>query len=144
MSEERNYTISHEGDHTIVHAYGKTRAGLFTNATKALFKAVRPNLHPQEEDEKSQHSFALEESTAEALLARLMNEAILVTANKQEVCEDLKLSLITDTKAEGHFVGCRLIDMEHPVSAAIEDGLRVFKNEETGEWEATIRFIGDL
>ena len=143
MSEERKYEISHEGDHVIIHAYGKTRAGLFTNATKALFEAVKPNVHEQHEDDKSQHVFTLEEESAEKLLARLMNEAILVASNQHEVCEDLKLSLITDTKAEGHFVGCRLIDMGHPVAAALEDGLSVSKNDETGEWEAVIRFLAE-
>ena len=122
-----------------IKARGKTRAGLFTSAMMGLFNAMKPN-HHEDGGQKNERSFSVEADTPEALLVNMLNEAIAVSTAHGETCEELKLNLITDTKAEGQFVGCSVSHFEQPVSAATDHELEVRKNEETGDWEADICF----
>jgi SHS2 domain-containing protein len=141
MPAEPRYEIvpMHEGK-ICIKARGKTRAGLFTSAMMGLFNAMSPALHQGEDAIKNERKFSVEAETPESLLVRLLNEAIAVSTAHGESCEELKLDLITDTKAEGSFVGCSASSFGKPVAAATDHELKVRKNEETGDWEADICF----
>ncbi len=122
-----------------IKARGKTRAGLFTSAMMGLFQAMGPR-HHEGDVPKNERSFSIDAETPESLLVGLLNEAIAVSTAHGEVCEELKLDLITDTKVEGSFVGCSVAHFSQPVVAATDHNLEVRKNEETGDWEADICF----
>lgn len=134
---EHKYEISKENSQIHIKAFGKTRAGLFTCATHALFEAMGPVRHP-DQVERNERGFAVEADTSEILLAKLLNEVLRVSATHQETCEELRLNLITDKKAEGAFVGCAVTHFDQPVIQAPHEAVSVKKNEETGEWEAVI------
>jgi SHS2 domain-containing protein len=134
---EHLYEISKENGQIHIKAFGKTRAGLFTSATHALFEAMGPVRHP-DHVERSEHGFAVEADTPEVLLAKLLNEVLRVSATHQETCEELRLNLITDKKAEGAFVGCAITHFDQPVIQTPHEAVTVKKNEETGGWEAEI------
>lgn len=135
---EHKYEISKENGQIFIKAFGKTRAGLFTCATHALFQAMGPVRHPEHID-RNEHGFAVEADSAEVLLAKLLNEVLQVSAKHQETCEELRLNLITDKKAEGAFVGCAVTHFDQPVIQTPHEAVAVKKNEQTGEWEAEIR-----
>jgi SHS2 domain-containing protein len=137
MTSQPKFEIIPQGDGVCVKARGKTRAGLIASAMHGLFSAMKP-VRPQEQAQKSEHPFAVEAATTEELLVRLLNEAIAVSREHGESCEELQFKLVTDTKAQGSFVGCAVTHFETPVAAAADRDLRVKKNEETGEWEAEI------
>lgn len=135
---EYKYEVSKEDGQIHIKAFGKTRAGLFTCATHALFEAMSPVRHPENID-RSERGFAVEAESPEILLAKLLNEVLSVSAKHQETCEELRLNLITDKKAEGAFVGCAVTHFDRPVIEAPHEAVVVRKNEQTGEWEADIR-----
>lgn len=139
MSATAKYEITQEDGRICVHAKGKTRAGLFTSAMHGLFAAMKPQ-HHEGEAPKNERSFSVEAESAEALLVKMLNEALEVSTERKETCDELKLSLITDKKVEGSFVGCEVTLFDQPIASATDHGLTVSKNEETGEWEATICF----
>lgn len=138
MTDKLKYQIEHEGDHVAIIAYGKTRAGLFTAAMHALFEAMEPARHP-ENDTQNQRTFSVEAESPEKLLAYMLDDAIQVADRNGETCEDLRLNLITNTKVEGSFMGCAVTHFAKPVIGTADEGIAVTKNEETGEWEAKIR-----
>lgn len=138
---EHKYEISKENGQIYIKAFGKTRAGLFTCATHALFEAMGPVRHP-ENVERNEHGFSVEAESGEILLAKLLNEVLQVSAKHQQTCEELRLNLITDKKVEGAFVGCAITHFDQPIIQAPHEAVTVKKNEETGEWEAEIRITG--
>lgn len=133
----KNYDISREGDSIVIRAHGKTRAGLFTAATHALFDVMQPN-HRSDEPERHQHDFSFEAKTPEILLSNLLNEGIRVSNTHLETCEELKLDLITDKQVNGHFVGCGVTHFDKPIVSTDHEKIVISKNAETGEWETTI------
>lgn len=139
MAAEPRFEIIPQGDVICIKARGKTRAGLFSSAVKGLFVAMRPQRN-DEEAQKSERPFAVKADSTESLLFKLLNEAIIVSTVHQETCEEIKLDLITDTNAEGQFVGCALTDFNQQIVGVSDQRLDVKKDEETGEWEATICF----
>lgn len=138
MSDAPKYQIVHEGDHVVITAYGKTRAGLFTAAMHALFEAMEPARHP-ENDAQNERTFSVEAESPEILLAKMLDNAIQVADQNSETCQELRLNLITNTKVEGSFMGCAVTHFAKPVTGTADEGLTVKKNETTGEWEAVIR-----
>ena len=138
---EKNYEIERDGDVVIIRALGKTRAGLFTAATHALFELMGPNKHP-DNDTENEHPFRLEADTSEDLLSQLLREGIRVSDEHRETCQELKLDLITDKQASGHFVGCAVTHFDQPIPASERHAVSISKNEETGNWEAVIRIGG--
>lgn len=138
---DHKYEISKEDGQIRIKAFGKTRAGLFTCATHALFEAMGPVRHPENAD-RTEHGFSVEAETPEVLLAKLLNQVLEVSSKHQQTCEELRLNLITDKKAEGAFVGCAVTHFDQPVIDTPHEAVSVKKNEETGEWEAEIRVNG--
>jgi SHS2 domain-containing protein len=138
-AEPRYEIVPMEEGKVCIKARGKTRAGLFTSAMMGLFNAMKP-ARQEGEVPKNERKFSIEAETPEVLLVRLLNEAIVVSTAHGESCEELKLDLITDTKAEGLFVGCSVTNFGQPIVAATDHNLEVRKNEETGDWEADICF----
>jgi SHS2 domain-containing protein len=138
---EHKYEISKDGGQIAIKAFGKTRAGLFTCATHALFEAMGPVRHPEHID-RNERGFSVTAESPEILLAKLLNEVLKVSAEHQETCEELRLNLITDKKVEGAFVGCAVTHFDQPVIKAPHEAVVVSKNEQTGEWEAEIRISG--
>jgi SHS2 domain-containing protein len=135
-AEPRYEIVPLEEGKVCIKARGKTRAGLFTSAMMGLFHTMQP-VKPREDVQKNERPFSIEAETPEALLVRLLNEALVVSTAHNEA---LQLKLITDTKAEGSFVGCAVTHFGQPVVAATDHNLEVKKNEETGDWEADICF----
>lgn len=135
---EHKYEISKENGQIYIKAFGKTRAGLFTCATHALFEAMGPVRHPENVD-RNEHGFAVEADDAEVLLAKLLNEALMVSAKHQETCEELRLNLITDKKVQGAFVGCAVTHFDQPVIQTPHEAVSVDRDMDTGEWVAEIR-----
>jgi SHS2 domain-containing protein len=132
------YTLEQEKGGIHIHAIGKTRAGLFTAASHALFEAMKPGKFV-ETAEQNQRDFHLQEATSEALLSKLMNEGLRVAKDYKEACQELRLNLITDTKLEGSFVGCEVTHFDHPVESSSASAISVAKDDMTGEWHADIK-----
>jgi len=132
------YTIEQEKAGLHIHAKGKTRAGLFTAASHALFEAMKPGKFV-ETAEQNQRDFKLEEETSEALLSKLMNEGIRIAGDHKEACQEIRLNLITDKKVEGSFVGCEVTHFDQPLEGGNASAISVAKDEMTGEWHADIK-----
>jgi SHS2 domain-containing protein len=136
MSNPAYEFTEQEGKRCIL-ARGRTRAGLFTSAMQGIFALMRPG-RPAEHAEKVERPFAFEAESPEHLLARMMNEAIVVADTHGETCEEVKFTLITDKKAEGAFTNCGQTTFSSPAVAIHGDKLNISKNDVTGEWEAVI------
>ncbi|MBD3251584.1 hypothetical protein GF380_03995 [Candidatus Uhrbacteria bacterium] len=143
MPSEAKFEIEELEDGKIcVLAKGKTRAGLFNSAMHGLFAAMKPEHHP--EGKKEPRTFSVSSDTPEALLVDMLNEALVLSTANREACEELKLDLITDKKAEGSFQGCEVTQFHRPILSALDHQLEIVKDPDTGEWSARICFEPSL
>ena len=93
----------------------------------------------KEDAEPSERPFKIESSDFPSLMIDLLNAAISASAINHERYEDVKFTLITDTKAEGAFIGRPVKGFGTEIKAATHRDLFVQKNEQ-GEWETTVLF----
>ncbi|MFA5129369.1 MAG: archease [Patescibacteria group bacterium] len=132
------YQIDRHEGYTVIHAQGKTRPGLFTAVSHALFEAMQPGKFI-EDAPQNQRSFSFEDESSEALLAKMVDEGIRVASDHKEACQELRLNLITDKKVEGSFMACEVTHFDSPLKESDKASISVKKDEATGEWQAEIR-----
>lgn len=138
-----SYDILPRTDGLQIRVFGKTKVGLFQSALKGLFAAAEPHfVNAIEPADRllNERQFSVQGNSAEELLVNLLNEVIALSDANQESYEEFKFSLITDTKAEGYVVDRPVKGFDAKPIAATAQDLKLVKNEEKGEWEATIRF----
>ena len=120
-----------------VRALGSTRAGLLIAALKGMFSAAVPRYVG--EPTETRRPFKLESGDFNALLVDFLNEAVSLSDMNHEAYEDVAFTLITDTKAEGEFVGKPVTGFETQIKAATHTGQGATKKDEV-VWEATLTF----
>ena len=121
-----------------IRAEGSTRPALFVAALQGMFAASGP----ESAGEKAEHvsrPFKLSAADFPTLLVDLLNEAIAASDTHREAYDDITFALVTDTKAEGAFLGKPVARFGTQIKAATHHELSVQKNAE-GNWEATIVF----
>ena len=121
-----------------IRAEGSTRPALFVAALQGMFAASGPESAGEEADHVSR-PFKLAATDFPTLLVDLLNEAIAASDTHREAYDDITFALVTDTKAEGAFLGAPVVGFGTQIKAATHHDLSVRKNAE-GNWEATIVF----
>ena len=131
------YELVEQAGKRCILARGKTRAGLYASAMQGVFALMRPG-KVHDDAKRIERQFGLEADSPEHLLARILNEAVAVADAHGETCEEIRFTLVTDKKAEGSFTHCGHTAFESPAMAIRGEGLKIAKNDVTGEWEAVI------
>lgn len=119
-----------------VRVRASTRAGLIAASLQGMFAAAEPKLGAAEETERP---FSIDAPDFAQLLVGFLNDALQKAAANGETYEDVRISLITDKKLQGAFIGRPATGFATPIAAATDKELKVEKNE-NGEWETTITF----
>jgi SHS2 domain-containing protein len=119
-----------------VRVFASTKAGLAMASLQGMFAAAAPRF-VNGEALPVERPFKVESRDFGALLVDVLREAISSAAANEEGYEDIRFNLITDTKAEGAFIGRPVKSYGTVIKAAKEDSLLVDKNEK-GEWETTV------
>lgn len=119
-----------------VRVYAPTKAGLLVTALRGLFAAVEAPAAEGTADVRRE--FTLKAADISALLKALLEEAWRQAAANGETYEDANFEFITDTRAEGMFVGRKSAAVGAPIKG-VKSVATVEKNSE-GEWETNVVF----
>ncbi len=124
-----------------VKVAASTKAGLVSAALQGMFAAAGARFRVEDpvKDKTFERPFSVSSKDFASLLVDLLNEAIASAEKNREAYEDLSLSLITDTKAEGKFVGRTVTGFDKAIKGATHRDLNVQKNV-VGLWETVITF----
>ncbi len=124
-----------------VKVAASTKAGLVRAALQGMFAAAGARFRVEDpvKDKTVERPFSVSSKDFASLLVDLLNEAIASAEKNREAYEDLSLSLITDTKAEGKFVGRAVTGFDKAIKGATHRDLNVQKNV-VGLWETVITF----
>lgn len=120
-----------------VFAAATTRAGLYTAALQGWFgtpEALGGADANDDDTAKVERQFKLSAPDAVALMQSLLGEAARAAKEHGETYEDVSFTLVTDKKAEGHFVG-----RKGPAPICVLRGVDPIEKNEEGEWVTTIR-----
>ncbi|MBP9868955.1 hypothetical protein KBC59_00135 [Patescibacteria group bacterium] len=123
-----------EIENSTIQVTGGTRPGLVIASIQGLNMIVdaTPNL----DAEDIEHPFSFSGNSFPELLQQLLQEALKIGQTNKESFLDLKLTLITDAKIEGAFVG-KPATIQKAFSQIAVDG-NIAKGED-GQWHATVR-----
>ncbi len=132
----RKFEIIDAGDGRSVRVTATTKAGLAIAAMNGLFAVAAPRTD-EEETGLVRQPFEVHADDFGHLLAALLEKAVAAAMKGNEMYEDVRFSLITDTKATGELVGKPV----HGFRATVRGvgPIKVEKNPE-GAWESTIVF----
>lgn len=131
------YDILPSTDGVRVKATGSTRAGLLTAAIEGMFAATKPRW--EEGKEETERAFSVSSAGFPALLVAVLTTALAAADANHEAYSTVKFTLITDTKAEGSFIGKSVSGVETRIASVTPNGLAVEKNAD-GAWETTVEF----
>ena len=129
--------IEHEG-HPALHLRGATRAGMVSGAIEGIFDMIQPKV----KDEVSlpeEREFAVHGEDFTELFHRLLNEVLILGSAHKEAYEGIRLSLITETEAQGALLSRPVKTVKKPLAAAALTGGAVAKNE-NGQWDVIVEF----
>ncbi len=129
------YELLPSADGVCVKATGSTRAGLLTAAVEGMCAASKPRW--EDDAKEATRSFSITTADFPSLLMQLLKETIDAAEINREAYSTVRFTLITDTKAEGAFVGKRVTGFETKISEFPSQTLTIEKNKE-GNWETTI------
>ena len=132
----RKFEIIDSGDGRSVRVTASTKAGFAIAALNGLFAVAAPRVD-EEEAGLVRQPFDVQADGFGHLLAALLEKAAALAAAGNEMYEDIRFSLVTDTKAVGELVGKPVHGFRSAVRKAGE--IKVEKNEE-GMWESVIAF----
>ena len=127
---------------TVVRVVATTRAGFMQAALEGMFAAAGLNFAKMTEEgqppatDKERH-FSVQSADFTGLLAAFLNEALKAAMANKEAYAGLRLSLITDVKAEGEFLGQANAELPVKIKAVSCQEGGVHKNQ-LGYWEANI------
>ncbi len=124
-----------------VKATASTKAGLLSASLQGMFAAAGPKFKIEDpvKDKTFERPFSVTSKDFSSLLVDVLNAAVASASANRESYEDVSLSLITDTKAEGKFVGRAVSGFDKAIKAATHRDLNVQKNV-VGLWETVITF----
>ena len=120
-----------------VKAEGSSKAALTLAAMQGMFAAAGPRSVPDAKE--VERPFSVTSDGYTTLLIDVLNAALSQSDANHEAYDQIHFTLITDTKAEGEFVGKPVDGFGSRVKAATHQGLRVTKRED-GIWETTVTF----
>lgn len=131
--------IEHDG-HPALRVRGATRAGMISGAVEGIYAMTQPKVKdgaalPEERE------FAVQGEDFTELFHRLLNEVLILGKVHKEAYEGIRLSLITETHAQGALLGRSVKSMKRPFAAAALVGGAVAKNEHR-QWDVTVEFAG--
>lgn len=101
-----------------------------------MFEAVKPEY--VEGSERVERKFSIMADSSEALLVDLLNEAVSLSDSFHEAYEEVVFESVTETEAEGAFMGRPVSAFEVQIKAVTHHNLEVVQSD--GKWEATITF----
>lgn len=133
----RKFELLEQGAKTSVRVTASTKAGLAIAALNGLFAAAVPRVD-DDESRLVRHPFEIQADDFPSLLTDLLGKALADAMKAGEMYEDIKFSLVTDTKALGELVGKPVLGFKRKLKK-VEAGVKVEKNPE-GVWETTIVF----
>lgn len=131
------HIIEHEG-HPALRLIGATRAGMISNAVEGIYDLIQPKV----KDEVSlpeEREFALHGEDFTELFHRLLNEVLISGSTHKEAYEGIRLTLITETEAQGALLSREVKSVKNPLAAAALTGGAVAKNE-NGQWDVIVEF----
>lgn len=134
----RFYELLPDGDDRRLHLRANTKAGLIGAAVQGFAEAMAPEYG--EEDEKAkvvERPFVVEADVFGELLARLLTAARDSAVEHDEAYDEIRLTLITDQRAEGDFLGRAVKSLGRPETKVSAPDTPIEKNE-AGEWETTL------
>ena len=126
------------GDKPAIKVLASTKVGLAIAAMQGMFAVAVPR-PSDEETLLIRQRFDISAMDFPSLLAALLEQAVAGAEAENAIFEDIKFSLITDSKAMGEFIGKSVHGFAKPVKGVERAGLKIEKNE-AGEWETEIGF----
>ncbi|MBN1585143.1 hypothetical protein JW899_02115 [Candidatus Uhrbacteria bacterium] len=138
----KKFHVIAEDDSLKVRVVASTRAGFMTAALEGLFTANRPQFVETDIETRfvareTERDFSVGADDFPGLLAGFMEEALKLSGKNGEAYVGLRLNLITDTKAEGTFLGQPVTGFGHDLKGIDRRSLKVEKNQ-LGYWESTV------
>jgi hypothetical protein len=135
----KKFVIQPAGDAIKVTA--STKAGLISAAVQGMFEAAGPKWVQEDpvKDHNFERPFSVTAENFPKLLLAILNSALAAAAANKESYEDVAFSLITDIKAEGHFVGRAVKGFKSEIKSAQSNAEKIEKNVVL-QWETNVNF----
>lgn len=132
----RRYEIlPHTGDVAIL-AQGSGREELLQAAIVGMFEASEPKY--AKAGGEVQRTFDVKENDFPSLLVAVLNEALFFAGTEHEAYNDVKVTSLVETRAQGILVGRKVTGFDTEIKAATYHGLSVKRKGTV--WEALIIF----
>lgn len=119
-----------------IRAYGRDLPGLFSNALKGMFEAIRPTTKKEKKEIK--RDIEIESVDREALLVDFLSEALYLSDINNETYLAVEFSEFGDNRLKGKISGFEVSGFDEEIKAVTYHGVKI---EEKGDrWEATVLF----
>lgn len=121
-----------------VHAKGATRAGVLISVVKGICTAQA--VVQTEDVPLTERSFTLHMDDFNELAKSFVMYVLMSSQQLHEIYEDVRFTLITDTKAEGMLIGRHVESFPNKYSKFNPEGFNIERTIE-GPWIATVPLV---
>lgn len=142
----KKFDVLPENDGLTIRVIASTKVGFVTAALEGLFAVVKPKFTETSEEKRvfadtSERPFSIQAGDFKELSVKLLKAAWAEAVSGKEAFTGIRFKLITDTKAEGDFMGLPVTAFGRKIKDVSCDSPAIQKNL-VGNWEALLSFRG--